>query len=56
MAVPLFDIYLKQILMTGGIPFAVTLSKASVSVNVDSMTTEEIYAKLMEGFDVYRKR
>ncbi len=34
------DIYLKQISMTGGIPFAVTLQKAPVSVNTDLMTTD----------------
>lgn len=45
------DIYLKQISMTGGIPFAVTLPKAPVSVNADMMTTEEIHAKLKEGYN-----
>lgn len=44
------DIYLKQISMTGGIPFAVTLPKAPVSVNADMMTTEEIHARLKEGY------
>ena len=45
------DIYLKQISMAGGIPFAVTLPKAPVSVNADMMTTEEIHAKLKEGYN-----
>ena len=49
------DIYLKQISMTGGIPFAVTLPKAPVSVNADMMTTEEIHAKLKEGYDDIEK-
>ena len=44
------DIYLKQISMTGGIPFAVTLPKAPASVNADLMTNEEIHAKLKEGY------
>lgn len=49
------DIYLKQIIMTGGIPFAVTLSKAPISVNADLMTIDEIYAKLREGYDDIKK-
>jgi len=44
------DIYLKQIALTGGIPFAVTLPKAPVSVNAELMTTDEIHAKLKEGY------
>ena len=43
------DMYLKQISMTGGIPFAVTLPKVPVSVNADLMTNDEIYAKLKAG-------
>lgn len=49
------DIYLKQISMSGGIPFAVTLPKAPVSVNADLMTTDEIHAKLKEGYDDIEK-
>ncbi len=49
------DIYLKQISMTGGIPFAVTLPKAPGSINADMMTTEEIHAKLKEGYNDIEK-
>ncbi|SHH71683.1 type II toxin-antitoxin system RelB/DinJ family antitoxin [Desulfosporosinus lacus] len=49
------DIYLKQISITGGIPFAVTLPKAPVSVNADLMTTDEIHAKLKEGYSDIEK-
>jgi len=49
------DIYLKQISMTGGIPFAVTLPKAPVSVNADLMTTDEIHAKLKDGYNDIEK-
>ncbi|MBS4030787.1 MAG: type II toxin-antitoxin system RelB/DinJ family antitoxin [Clostridiales bacterium] len=49
------DIYLKQILMTGGIPFDVKLPKAPASVNADLMTTDEIYAKLKEGYNDIEK-
>jgi len=41
--------------MTGGIPFAVTLLKAPVSVNADLMTTGEIHAKLKEGYNDIEK-
>lgn len=45
------DMYLNQISLIGGIPFAVTLPKASQSVNADMMTHDEIHAKLQEGYD-----
>jgi addiction module RelB/DinJ family antitoxin len=45
------DMYLNQISLTGGIPFSVTLPKAPQSVNADSMTEDEIHAKLQEGYD-----
>ena len=49
------DIYLKQISMTGGIPFPVTLPKAPASVNADAMTLEEIHSMLKEGYDDIEK-
>ena len=49
------DIYLKQISLTGGIPFSVTLPKAPVSLNADLMTTDEIHAKLKEGYNDMEK-
>ena len=45
------DMYLNQISLTGGIPFAVTLPKAPHPINADLMTEEEIHAKLQEGYD-----
>ncbi len=45
------DMYLNQITLTGGIPFAVTLPKVPDSINMDIMTTEEIHAKLQRGYD-----
>lgn len=45
------DMYLNQISLTGGIPFAVTLPKVSSSINMDLMTTEEVHAKLQKGYD-----
>ncbi len=49
------DIYLKQISLTGGIPFAVTLPKVPVSINADLMAADEIHAKLQEGYDDIEK-
>ncbi|MDE7367396.1 MAG: type II toxin-antitoxin system RelB/DinJ family antitoxin [Lachnospiraceae bacterium] len=45
------DIYLNQISLTGGIPFAVALPKVPQSINSDLMSAEEIHAKLQEGYD-----
>lgn len=45
------DIYLKQISMTGGIPFAVTLPRAPEVINADFITDADLYAKLQKGYD-----
>ena len=44
------DIYLKQISMVGGIPFAVTLPKVPESINADSMDSNELREKLEKGY------
>lgn len=44
-------IYLNQISMTGGIPFAVTLPKVPDDINADQMTAEEFHAKLEKGYE-----
>ena len=43
-------IYLNQIYLTGGIPFAVTLPKVPEAVNADLMTDTELRAKLENGY------
>ncbi len=45
------DMYLYQISLTGGIPFAVTLPKAPDRINADLMTDEELRAKIQKGYD-----
>ncbi|MDO5422594.1 MAG: type II toxin-antitoxin system RelB/DinJ family antitoxin [Eubacteriales bacterium] len=45
------DMYLNQISLTGGIPFAVTLPKAPDTVNADRMTDEQLHEKLQKGYD-----
>ena len=44
-------IYLNQISLTGGIPFAITLPKVPDTINADQMTTEEFHAKLEKGYE-----
>lgn len=48
------DMYLNQISLTGGIPFEVALPKAPQAINMDLMSTQEIRAKLQEGYDDMR--
>jgi addiction module RelB/DinJ family antitoxin len=43
------DMFLKQVMLTGGIPFAITLPKAPESVNTDMMSVSQIRYKLSEG-------
>lgn len=45
------DMYLNQISLTGGIPFAVVLPKSTLDVNVDLLSDVEIHTKLREGYD-----
>lgn len=45
------DMYLNQIFLTGGIPFAVTLPKVPDTINADLMTTTKLHAKLQKGYD-----
>jgi addiction module RelB/DinJ family antitoxin len=43
------DMFLKQVTLTGGIPFVVALPQAPVSVNADMMSSSQIRDKLNEG-------
>ena len=45
------DMYLNQISLTGGIPFAVTLPKAPDTINADLMTEAQLHTKLQKGYD-----
>ncbi len=45
------DMYLKQISLTGGIPFSVTLPKVPDTINADLMTPTELHVKLQKGYD-----
>lgn len=48
------DMYLNQISLTGGIPFAVTLPKAPDIINADMMTGVQLHAKLQKGLILYQ--
>jgi addiction module RelB/DinJ family antitoxin len=43
------DMFLKQVTLTGGIPFIITLPKAPYSINVDIMNSSQIRDMLDEG-------
>lgn len=45
------DIYLRQISLTGGIPFPVALPKAPTGNNADNMTATEVRAALQAGYE-----
>jgi len=45
------DMYLRQIKLTGGIPFSVSLPKAPAAVNADAMSTDQLRMELMAGYD-----
>ena len=45
------DMFLRQIAMTGGIPFSISLPKAPDMVNADAMTAKEIHDGLKAGYD-----
>lgn len=48
------DMYLRQIKLTGGIPFSVSLPKAPASVDADQMSADQLRAELMAGYDDLR--
>lgn len=45
------DMFLRQITLTGGIPFNVSLPKAPAAINADTMVTEQLHAELMAGYE-----
>lgn len=46
------DMYLRQISLTGGIPFPISLPpKAPAAINADAMTSAELHAALQAGYD-----
>jgi len=51
------DIFLKQVTLTGGLPFAVALPKAPSDLNIDMMSASQIRDELSKGLaDVHNGR
>ena len=48
------DMYLKQIVLVGGIPFSVTLPKAPERINAEKMSEEQIHEKILHGYESYQ--
>ena len=48
------DMFLRQIAMTGSIPFAIALPKAPDSVNADKMTASQLREAIQAGLDERR--
>ena len=48
------DMFLNQIVLTGGIPFAVTLPSASESIDMTKMSIDEIHDKIQKGYESYK--
>lgn len=48
------DMYLKQIVYAGGIPFRVTLPQAPDSINMDLMSNGELHSAIAEGCREYK--
>lgn len=44
------DMYLRQISLTGGIPFSLSLPKAPASINADEMSAQELHSALQAGY------
>lgn len=45
------DMFLRQVSLTGGIPFAVSLPKAPEAIRADDMTVQQLRHALMEGYE-----
>ena len=48
------DIFLNQIVLTGGIPFAITLPSAPENIDTTKMSTSEIHDKIQRGYESYK--
>jgi addiction module antitoxin, relB/dinJ family len=49
------DMFLNQIVLTGGNPFAVTLPSASESIDMTKMSIGEIHDKIQKGYESYKE-
>ena len=49
------DMFLNQIVLTGGIPFAVTLPSAPESIDMTKMSPDESRDKIKNGYESYKE-
>ena len=47
------DIFLNQVVLSGGIPFSVTIPQMPADIDVNQMTSNQIHAKLQQGYEEY---
>ena len=45
------DMFLRQITLTGGIPFDISLPKTPAAINADAMTVDQLRAELMTAYE-----
>ena len=48
------DMFLNQIVLVGGIPFAITLPNAPESIDATKMSEDQIHAKIQKGYEAYK--
>lgn len=48
------DMFLNQVVLSGGIPFAVTLPSAQESIDMTKMSIDEIHDKIQKGYESYK--
>ena len=48
------DMFLNQIVLTGGIPFTVTLPNAHESIDTTKISTDEIHDNIQKGYESYK--
>ncbi len=49
------DMFLNQVVLTGGIPFPVTLTNPMSTVDISQMTEAQFHAKLKRGYASYKQ-
>ena len=49
------DMFLNQVVLTGGIPFPVTLANPMSTVDISQMTEAQLHAKLKRGYESYKQ-
>ena len=49
------DMFLNQVVLSGGMPFSVTLPKPLANVDASHMSETDIHSKIMKGYDSYKE-